>query len=151
MAFSKGHAWQALGPSVSCHPSAPSNLFSETSSGQYFVNLVHAPKSCNLAMWRAPGCSTARSSFCSPKKLLCKSNTGYHVGRKLMPTVQPMWLLLEYKMRGGRTKVFRRILVIRPLNQAGGVSWMTVRRYFASGTMTISCFFVRSRSNFSPS
>lgn len=28
---------------------------------------------------------------------------------------------------------------------------MTVSRYFWSGTMTISCFFVRSRSNFNSS
>ena len=34
---------------------------------------------------------------------------------------------------------------------AGGVSWTTVRRYFASGTMTISCFLVRNRSNLSSS
>ena len=34
---------------------------------------------------------------------------------------------------------------------AGGVSCTTTRRYFGSGTMTSSCFFVRNRSNFSSS
>lgn len=36
-------------------------------------------------------------------------------------------------------------------DQAAGVSWITIRRYFASGTMTSSCFFVRTRSSLSSS
>lgn len=38
-----------------------------------------------------------------------------------------------------------------PTAQAGGVSWTTISRYLTSGTMTSSCFFVRSRNNFSSS
>lgn len=32
-------------------------------------------------------------------------------------------------------------------SQAGGVSCTTIRRYFGSGTMTSSCFFVRNRKS----
>ena len=32
--------------------------------------------------------------------------------------------------------------------QAGGVSWIAMSTHFASGTMTSSCFLVRSLSNF---
>lgn len=37
------------------------------------------------------------------------------------------------------------------LGQAGGVSCTTIRRYFASGTMTNSCFLVRNRNSFKSS
>jgi len=38
--------------------------------------------------------------------------------------------------------------ILRAINQAGDVSWTTTKIYFASGTITISCFRVRSRKSF---
>lgn len=48
-------------------------------------------------------------------------------------------------------RVLCRLSVHAASPQAAGVSWMTVRRYFVSGTMTISCFFVRNRRSRSSS
>lgn len=51
---------------------------------------------------------------------------------------------------GGVVEIIHRYTA-RRTDQAAGVSCTTMRRYFASGTMTSSCFLVRTRNSFSSS